>query len=172
MNFSGSSIFDKVKRAARFGYLKIIRLREKPHSVALGLALGIFIGFTPTIPIQTYIAVGLALMLRCSKIAAAAGVWISNPLTLAPFYYAEFIVGKWVLNSEAVFKLADYSLFSMLENARRAMEVMMVGGIVMGIPAGIVTYFITYRIVDRAKIRREEKRLLKSRESNSPPKPS
>ena len=39
------------------------------------LAIGVFIGITPTIPLHTILAVSLALLVRGSKLAAALGVW-------------------------------------------------------------------------------------------------
>jgi len=40
---------------------KIKQLQGDPHHVALGMAIGVFVGVTPTIPFHTVIAVALAL---------------------------------------------------------------------------------------------------------------
>ena len=158
---------NKIFRLVRYFYLKLVRLKDKPHAVALGLALGIGVGFTPTIPIQTYIALALAFIFKGSKLTAMMGVWISNPLNMAAFYFMEYKVGKWILGSKVAFKPMDYSVFTLLHEAQRAMKVMMVGGIVLGIPAGIITYIITYKIVTKAKRRRELRRIRKEIEESS-----
>jgi hypothetical protein len=53
-------------------------LNGEPRYAAMGMAVGIFVSATPTIPFQTLIAVALAFIMRGSKAAAAVGVWLSN----------------------------------------------------------------------------------------------
>lgn len=158
---------NKLVRFFRYFYLKLVRLKDKPHTVALGLAIGIGVGFTPTIPIQTYIALALAFLFKGSKLTSMMGVWISNPLNMAAFYFMEYKVGKWILGSKVAFRPMDYSVFTLLDEAGRAMKVMMVGGVALGIPAGILTYIITYKIVQKAKRRRELRRIRKNIEESS-----
>ena len=163
---------NRLSRLLRYFYLKLIRLKDKPHTVALGLALGVFVGFTPTIPVQTYIALALAFLFKGSKIAAIMGVWISNPLNMAAFYFMDYKVGKWILDSRVAFKPMDYSVFTLLQEAQKVMKVMMVGGIVLGIPAGILTYIITFQIASKAKRRRELRSIRKNIKAASRPRRS
>ncbi len=77
--------------------LKFIRLRAAPDEIAKGVALGVFIGMTPTFGFQMAIAVFFAFLLKENKLAAALGVWITNPIT-APFIYAlEYESGRILL---------------------------------------------------------------------------
>jgi len=56
------------------GFLKKYNLRElvrrvkklegNPHYIAMGMAIGVFVGITPTMPFHTVIAVALALILN------------------------------------------------------------------------------------------------------------
>ena len=39
-----------IKRTLRYHWLKFLRLQDDPRKLAWGMALGIFIGITPTIP--------------------------------------------------------------------------------------------------------------------------
>ncbi len=146
-----------LSRLARYYYLKLISLKEKPHTVALGLAIGVFVGCTPTVPVQMALAVSLAIVLRGSKVAAAAGVWISNPLNLPVFYYAEYLVGRWILGWQISFKPRDYSIFTLISEAQRLIKMMTLGGVVIGVPAALITYLIAYKIVAAAKTRREQR---------------
>ena len=68
-------------------------LQGDPHYVAVGMAIGVFIGITPTIPLHTVIAVALAFVLRGSKPAAIIGVWFANPITIPLFYWASYEIG-------------------------------------------------------------------------------
>ena len=72
-------------------------LRGRPHELSLGIAIGVFIGVTPTIPFHTILAVALAGLLRASKLAAALGVWVANPLTIPVLYYTSYQLGRRIL---------------------------------------------------------------------------
>lgn len=89
-------------RQVKLNIIRFSRLKGTPDEVAKGFALGIFIGMTPTMGLQMPIAVLCAFLLRENKLAAALGVWITNPLT-APFIYGlEYEVGRWLLGMERV----------------------------------------------------------------------
>lgn len=64
--------------------------------VAMGVALGLFIGLIP-FPMQMLIAVPLAILLRANLPFAVMCVWITNPLTVAPIYYFEYKIGAMIL---------------------------------------------------------------------------
>jgi uncharacterized protein (DUF2062 family) len=76
---------------------RIVYSRRSANSVAWGIALGVFIGFTPTFGFQMIIAAFFATLLGVSRLAAILPVWISNPFTLAPLYYFNFRVGALFL---------------------------------------------------------------------------
>lgn len=67
------------------------------HRVALGAALGMFVAFTPTIGFQTIIVLALASMLRANKLVGLPLVWISNPVTIPPIFYAAYSLGRVIL---------------------------------------------------------------------------
>ena len=74
-------------RTTRYFVLRFMRLRGSPYSLAMGTALGIFIGITPTIPLHTVAIIGITLLLRVSTLAGLiAGTVVCNPLTLVPQY--------------------------------------------------------------------------------------
>ena len=62
------------KRSLRLLYLRLMRLKGQPGEVAGGMAIGVFVGMTPTVPLHTVLAVSIAYLLKKSKLAAAAGV--------------------------------------------------------------------------------------------------
>ena len=69
------------QRTIRYYYLKFIRLKGDPSSLARGVAVGTFIGITPTIPFHTVMTLALAFLLRGSKVAALlATVIVSRDL--------------------------------------------------------------------------------------------
>ena len=86
------------RRTARYYYLRFIRLKGDPSVLARGVAVGTFIGITPTIPFHTVMALGLSFILRGSKVAALLATFlVSNPLTFFPQYYLSWQIGNWLL---------------------------------------------------------------------------
>ncbi|SIN75701.1 DUF2062 domain-containing protein [Halodesulfovibrio marinisediminis] len=146
--------WDSFKRAIRYNYLRVMRLKVSIHSVALGMAVGVFTGCLPVLPFQTVVALTLAFILRCSKVAAAAGTWVSNPLNWVPFYTACFIIGNWLIPIDVTFDPHHMELKELVEQGWGIVVVMMTGGLVMAIPCSVLSYFITFRAVTRFRKRR------------------
>jgi len=156
----------RLKRFFRYWYLKIIRLRENPHSIALGLSLGVFVGCLPIIPFQTLTALGFAFFFRCSKIAAALGTWITNPL-YAPFvYYGLYLVGRRIIPvGKKEFDPEDLTLPTLINIGWDFFWLMFFGGLIVGVILAFITYFLAVRIIriyhnnraNRRRIRRLKK---------------
>ncbi len=153
----------RVKRTLRFAYLKILRTKASPHSIALGLAVGVFVGCLPVIPFQTIIAVTLAFIFRCNKVMAALGTWVSNPANVIVVYYGLYRVGRLFLPGLSQgFDPEHLALTEMLASGWHLVMVMCVGGIVVGIPVAALVYVVTARMVfvyQKKKAARQLKRL-------------
>jgi uncharacterized protein (DUF2062 family) len=158
------SDIDKNRRAgflSRYSFREFINraknLNGEPHYIAMGMAIGVFIGITPTIPFHTILAVLIAFICRGSKPAAMVGVWFSNPLTIPLFYYASYKAGNFILGKTMPF---DQKYDSILELAKIGFETtiaMLTGGVVIGIIPAILSYFITKKIF--MKIRSKKNRI-------------
>ncbi len=87
------------RKAVAFTKLRILHVTDSPHTIALGLAAGVFVGFAaaPAIGSHMVLALALAFVLRGNKLAAVAGAWVSNPLTLAPIVVGGYELGKSVI---------------------------------------------------------------------------
>jgi len=130
------------------------QLNGDPHYVALGMAIGVFISVTPTIPFHTVIALALAFILRGSKAAAAIGVWFSNPITIPLFYKGSYDVGISILGNSAPFNIEYESILELLKLGTDITIAMITGGVVLGILPGIAAYFITRRIFIKIRLRK------------------
>lgn len=141
---------------------RVKKLNGDPHYVAFGLAIGVFIAITPTIPFHTILAIALAILLKASKPAAILGVWISNPVTMVFLYIACYKAGHLFFGGsvhmlESVELLIEHlesdSNFSQkidyfnefIKTQIKTFMIMNAGGFILGIPSGLVTYFITRR---------------------------
>ena len=148
----------QVRKEGLFGvirrvYERFIQIRGKPREVALGFALGVFVGMTPTIGIQTPIAIFCAALFKWSKLAAAIGVWISNPLSAPIIYGITYITGAKLLRLQPVFGLHLSPSWSMLKvlllKAPQALAAMTVGGVILGLPLALLSYYLSYAAVEK-----------------------
>ncbi len=143
------SLLDIIRRV----YKRFIQIRGEPREVALGFALGVFVGMTPTIGVQTPIAVFIAALFKWSKLSAAIGVWISNPLTAPIIYGVAYITGAKFLSLDPVFNMplspTWSTLKAMLQKAPQAFEAMTVGGAIIGLPLAVISYYLSYAAVDK-----------------------
>lgn len=133
------------------------KLQGDPHYIAMGMAIGVFIAVTPTIPFHTALALALAFIFRGSKPAAAIAVWVSNPVTIPIFYLGSYKVGNFILGNSVPFDPKYGSISELLKLGLDVTVVMVVGGIILGIVPGIATYFITRKIYAAIRARRQEK---------------
>jgi len=70
------SLSNSLTRLSRLLYLKLVRINDTPHKIALGLGVGVFCGIIPgTGPIA---ALTLALILRLNRAAAILGSFLTN----------------------------------------------------------------------------------------------
>jgi len=159
------------QRTLKYLYLRFIRLKGEPRILARGVAIGVFIGSTPTIPFHTVLTLFFSFIFRAAKIPALlASMIVTNPLT----YYLSWRFGNWltpwnlsweriesvkdIITSGAGFreillvigKLSGETIFSML-----------IGGIVYATPLAIFAYFASYKFFDAIQKKRREKHILK-----------
>jgi len=126
-----------------------------PHYVAMGMAIGVFVALTPTIPFHTIIAVSLAFVLRGSKAAAALGVWVSNPVTIPIFYVGTYKTGVFLFGRSAAGDITGTSITDLLRMGLDVTIATMMAGIIIGILPGIAAYFITRKIVAVLRYRKK-----------------
>lgn len=133
---------------------RVKKLQGDPNFIASGMAIGIFVGITPTFPFHTFIAIALAYILRASKAAAAIGVWIGNPFTIPFIYLGSYKTGALILGTSLPFD-AKYTTFTELTKLGfDATIALLTGGVIIGIPFAAVSYFITRRLVKKFRSRR------------------
>lgn len=134
-------------------YIRLIKIRGNPQKIALGFALGIFIGMTPFMGIQTVIAVPIAMLFGWNKISAVAGVWISNPLTAPLIYSFNYMVGKNLLHLGKIQPISNnmenLSLLTLLQKTPDILWALIIGGLIVGIPLAVTAYYLSYSAVCR-----------------------
>jgi len=164
----------KLWRLHRYYYLRFTRLRGSPHTLAVGTAIGVFIGLTPTLPFHTVIILALTFLTRSSAIAGVIISWIvCNPITYLPIYYYSAVLGNKItpyeLNidkvSVVVKQLLDSddlknSLAIIGDLGYEAIAVLGIGGVTLALPFGIVSYYLALSFFIRFQQKRRRKHVL------------
>lgn len=122
------------------------KLQGDPHYIAMGMAVGAFIGVTPTFPFHTALAIFMAFIFKGSKPAAAIGVWIGNPLTMPFFYLGSYKIGMLIIGNGVPFDIKYESLTELLDLGLGVTLALLAGGALLGIVPAVCTYFITLKI--------------------------
>lgn len=169
---TGTSLPPQATRWQRFRrhLMDILREKDPPPRIARGAGIGIFVAFLPIMGIQMPVATMLALPLRGNIKAAIAGVWVTNPLTFIPLYYAVYRFGLllapsrrmgWAEFEAVLIKSANWnwaeireSVIQLVDMSADIMVPLWLGGVVWGLFFGIATYFATLRAAKRLRARR------------------
>ena len=140
---------------------RLLELRDTPHAIAGGVAIGIFYGFVPLFGVKTLLSLGTAWLTRCSKIAAVIAVCLHDVmLPLVPFLLGlQYGMGYWILSHPHHFPpkialhhahLADLLQWTTFLNIGLPL---LVGSLVMAVPAALVSYAVAYAILRRRELR-------------------
>ena len=163
-----------IKRIVKYYYLKFMRMKGDPQSLAIGTAIGVFIGITPTMPLHTILIIPLTIITRTSTIAALLGsLLVCNPITYVPQYYLATIVGNaltpyelsWARIKEVLDILLQHpglqkSMEALVGLGYEAAIVLVVGGTVLALPCALISYFLSLRLFIKIRQKRGQKHLL------------
>lgn len=134
-------------RQGKLNLLRFLRLQGSPDEIAKGFALGIFIGMTPTLGFQMAIAIFFAFLLKENKIAAAIGVWITNPVTAAPIYALEYESGRRLLGMDPLRFPEELTFEAMKTLGWDLMIPLCFGSLIYAIICSILAYALTLRFI-------------------------
>jgi uncharacterized protein (DUF2062 family) len=166
-------------RTARYQWLRLVRLRGDPFILARGVAIGTFIGLTPTIPFHTILIIFFCAVGRGHLVAGlVASLLLSNPFTIPLQYYISWKVGSILTGSSLSWEHVKYlmglardaSMFEAVKliyiNSFRSMVSVLLGGIVFSLPFAIISYFSALYLYIRRQKRRMN-RLIKTNPNDS-----
>ena len=152
----------------------VLHSKAPVTEVSLGVAVGIFMGFTPTVGVQMYLVAIVWTIYRYifgrhfNLPVGVAMVWISNPLTMVPMYYLFLATGYFVFGiqhgisyqhfAESLGRISQTGdIMDQITEGSRFLLVelgwpMVMGGFVYAIPFSIISYFVTkYLVISHRK---------------------
>lgn len=140
-----------ILRQAKLMLVRFVRLRGEPDEIAKGIALGIFIGMTPTFGLQMVIAIFLAYLLKENRLAALVGVWVTNPVTAPVIYAIEYEVGRILLKMPRAALPGELSFGAFADLSYDVLAPLWLGSVIAGILCGSLAYSVTLRLVPLIK---------------------
>jgi len=118
----------------------LVSLDESPWRMALALAVGVFISFTPFWGFQTLLAILIASVARLNLALTIAGTWLNLPW-FAPFVYAGAVkIGSALLPDLS--GVAGWSVW------------LLVGSTTLGLAAAGVTWLVAFSLIRARRTRR------------------
>ena len=158
---------------------KLARSHSSSHDLAMGAAIGFFVGMLPIMGVQMIVAAAIAVIFRVSKITAILPVWISNPFTFIPLYGFNYWLGhvitgwgptheqyqvvihkvKILMHDSGFFEgiIESTKLFGSM--GREAVYSLCLGSLIVGLVAALISYPLCKKMVFILRRRRDRKRL-------------
>ncbi len=150
-------------------------INDTPHRIALGCAIGVVVSFQPIVGIQMVIGSIFCLILRGNMIASWPPAWITNPFTVVPIFFFTYRLGaiftggskSWqdikgmVDQINATFDIGFFAGLDRLgqELGQGLFVPMIIGGAIVGVVTGPLSYWLVKRAAERYQHRRAERRL-------------
>ena len=165
-------IFGRLWRILKYLYYKLLRTEGSTHSIALAVAIGIFVGCIIPIGIwgQTAVSIILAIRFKTNPGITFAATWISNPYSVIFLYPAFCYVGSRVIGASMTFAQIKSTILNTLQNfswnafwglgCELAFSYV-IGALIFGVIGGLLGYYVTYIIIKKYKISRAKIRTLK-----------
>ncbi len=137
-------LIDSLKRLWKFVVSLWIE-EGSPAKRARGLGVGIFSGCFPFFGLQTFVGIVLASVVKGNHLLAAAGTWISNPLTYVPLYWFNYKVGEACLGKgrllQGVSQLTMHHIWDQgLLFSSRILLGSSIVGVLLGTTIGVISY--------------------------------
>ena len=142
--------------------LKLLAIRDTPEAIAGGVAIGIFIGFTPLVGLKTALTILFAWLTRSNIIAAVfASAAHDILLPLMPLLFRwEYDVGFWLLSQPHHFPPALTKMHVQGYSWRHwttfftVGKPLLIGSVVCGAPFALLSYVFTQRLVARHQLKK------------------
>lgn len=138
--------------------------------VTRGVSIGLFWAFIP-MPMQMLAVMATTPFIRFNVPIAISMVWLSNPFTMPPMYYMEYLTGNFILGREGLDDI-ELTMQWFTENFDAILVPLYTGTAFYSIVVSSIVYIVLNRLwVRSVKSEQEEiKQIRKKRASRKKPK--
>ncbi|MBU0499503.1 MAG: DUF2062 domain-containing protein [Gammaproteobacteria bacterium] len=138
------------------------------RSVSGAFFIGLLCAFVPIFP-QMLTSAALAIITRVNLPISVALVWLTNPITIPPMFYFNYLVGCWLLGESPAFDHFEMSAGWIESVLEQIWWPLLLGGSLIGLITGALG-FVLMRGFWRWHVVREMNRRKARREQDSPAK--
>jgi uncharacterized protein (DUF2062 family) len=111
------------------------------RSVPKAFMIGIFCAFLP-VPFQMLIAAVCSLLLSANISLSVILVWITNPLTMGPIFYACYKLGTYILNTSEFNVNSEWSISFIYEQIFIIWKPLWLGSLIIGSILSILSFYL------------------------------
>ncbi len=140
-------MFSKEGRKRLFEKIVLAR-EESNHKKAASLGFGVFMGIVPIWGFQLAIGIPLAMLFRLNKALFILAANISIPPMMLVFMALSVATGKWIMGIDTM--IPDFRNIS-LEMMKQEGLSFFLGGTVLAIACGLVTYLLSIAILSATR---------------------
>lgn len=166
----------------RYMKFKVLHIDDSPERIARGVAVGLFVAWTPLLGLHILLSILLSTIFKANKIAALLFVWISNAATLVVIYYPGYFLGRTIVSLFGIQR--SYSVeqvkgfFAEIANPKSLlsgvfsadfwknfchffMEIgleLTIGGCLLGLLIATLGYFVSYKVIVWHRVRKPHRR--------------
>ncbi len=133
---------------------QVVSLSDPPESIAMGVAVGVFLGVFPTFYTGLIFAVVGARFFRYNMIAAIAGTAVSTPLTGPFIIVASAMLGSRITGVDWSVVVDQVNSGDVWAAAQATAVTYLAGNIILCILTTLPAYFLTKRAVIEYRRRR------------------
>ena len=136
--------------------VSLVRLNNSPPEIALGVAIGVFIGILPVYGLHTVLVILAAILVRpANKIAILLGTNISLPPTVPIITWSGYDIGRFILRGN--FEPLSWGFFKTLtwQKIYSHYQPLFLGSVILGALCASVAYLVTFFIVKGVKSRKQ-----------------
>lgn len=154
-----TNFLTRLYKIGKYWFFRLVRVPHTPHQTAMGLTVGVLAGYLPIIPLQMLLAVSLAVVVRGSKLAAAVGTWVTNPVTWIPAHMLYYYIGRAIVPFDVPhFSPAAIDVNVILDSSWRLYLTLVVGSTVMAVPSCLLSYILSLKVLTLYQARRSARR--------------
>jgi len=110
------------------------------HSISRAAAVGLFWTMIP-IPMQMLAAALVAIPLRANLALSIGLVWLTNPITMPPVFYATYKIGSWIMDTPPIQMPDKINMQWIIEVTTTHWQPLYLGSLVAGIVLSASGYF-------------------------------
>jgi uncharacterized protein len=165
-------MLSRLWRIIKYLYYKLLRTEGSAHSIALAVAIGVFVGCIIPIGVwgQTAVSIILAIRFKTNPGITFAATWVSNPYSVIFLYPAFCYVGSRVIGNSMTFAQIKANILCVIHNfswdvfCGMGAELVLsyiIGAFIFGVVGAGVGYYFTYKIIKKYKQARAKRKTLK-----------